>query len=352
MLVTIHLVAVFFFHLCLCVDVFLSSTFFVLIKYSLLFSHTCRPQQKRVREQSDCGCCAVVVVRSLVRLFMLALCSLLFSAARAQLIFVDSFFVCRFFVYTILFIRFLGFSFSCFSFLGFSSFFFLLYFWGLTDCVYLSPISPFAFIMLSGQFPVFLDLLLHGCDYDSGFCFMLLATFAYFILQLFVRQTIVCLSPRLALNVRNKRVARPFIFCITWPPSPSPSLHRIPATMLFNCPTSALTTTTTKAEPVILTRQNQKKKSQKLNLPLTSTPTRPKGRIQIRAQNTFSISQDLILRFICNYLLIMRYAHKPMLFKLIMEYLDIFTDINTWVWKPYFVSKVTCFMHIINISET
>lgn len=114
----------FFFHLCLCVDVFLSSTFFVLIKYSLLFSHTCRPQQKRVREQSDCGCCAVVVVRSLVRLFMLALCSLLFSAARAQLIFVDSFFVCRFFVYTILFIRFLGFSFSCFSFLGFSSFFF------------------------------------------------------------------------------------------------------------------------------------------------------------------------------------------------------------------------------------
>lgn len=184
----------FFFHLCLCVDVFLSSTFFVLIKYSLLFSHTCRPQQKRVREQSDCGCCAVVVVRSLVRLFMLALCSLLFSAARAQLIFVDSFFVCRFFVYTILFIRFLGFSFSCFSFLGFSSFF-LLYFWGLTDCVYLSPISPFAFIMLSGQFPVFLDLLLHGCDYDSGFCFILLATFAYFILQLFVRQTIVCCRP-------------------------------------------------------------------------------------------------------------------------------------------------------------
>lgn len=117
----------FFFHLCLCVDVFLSSTFFVLIKYSLLFSHTCRPQQKRVREQSDCGCCAVVVVRSLVRLFMLALCSLLFSAARAQLIFVDSFFVCRFFVYTILFIRFLGFSFSCFSFLGFSSFFFVVF---------------------------------------------------------------------------------------------------------------------------------------------------------------------------------------------------------------------------------
>jgi len=35
-----------------------------------------------------------------------------------------------------------------------------------------------------------------------------------------------------------------------------------------------------------------------------------------------------------------------MLFKLIMEYLDIFTDINTWVWKPYFVSKVMWFMHI------
>lgn len=97
--------------------------------------------------------------------------------------------------------------------------------------------------------------------------------------------------------------------------------------------------------------QTKPKKSQKLNLPLTSTPTRPKGRIQIRAQNTVSISQDLILRFICNYLLIMRYAHKPMLFKLIMEYLDIFTDINTWVWKPYFVSKVMCFMHIKNISE-
>lgn len=321
--------AVFFFHLCLCVDVFLSSTFFVLIKYSLLFSHTCRPQQKRVREQSDCGCCAVVVVRSLVRLFMLALCSLLFSAARAQLIFVDSFFVCRFFVYTILFIRFLGFSFSCFSFLGFSSFFFFVVFLG-----------PDRLRLLIPNFPICIHYVERSISRVSGSVvtrlrlrFRLLFYVARHFRLFYI--AIVCSANNCLLvapsrsKCAQQASGASFYFLHYMAALPLPLVTKNSCYHAVQLSNVSINNNNNKGRTGYFDQAKPKKKSQKLNLPLTSTPTRPKGRIQIRAQNTVSISQDLILRFICNYLLIMRYAHKPMLFKLIMEYLDIFTDINT-----------------------